>query len=95
MCSLSILSDCYHECRQPEGFSNIFALFFYPVSCWLPNDSVEQCVIIISGFLMFSLRLYSDNHIYTAFPAPRKPPPFFLETCANGISDLPYCIIVL
>lgn len=70
--SLSILSDCYYECRQPEGFSNSFSLFIYPVSSLLPNDSVEHRVIIISGFLMFLLHPYTGNHIYTAFPAPRK-----------------------
>lgn len=89
-----ILSGCYHECRQPEDFSNIFALFFYPVSSRPPNDSVEHRVIIISGFLMFSVCSYTGSHIYTAFPAPRKAF-FFLESCATGISDLPYCIIFL
>lgn len=44
---------------------------------------------------MFSVCSYTGSHIYTAFPAPRKAFFFFLEPCATGISDLPYCIIFL
>lgn len=86
-----ILSDCYHECRQPEHFSNIFALFFYPVSSRPPNNSVEHRVIIISGSLMFSVCSYTGSHIYTAFPAPRKA--FFFQNHVQLVSLISYTVL--